>query len=89
MPFVDLAGIGELAGVHQLDAVVFGQRLGGLGGGSGCLLPLVRVAIGVDLALIAALDVVATEVDHLLVGGDSLGGFVLLAIDDCRGGRGR
>ena len=42
---------------------------------------MLGVAIGVDLALVAALGEVAAELDHLLVGGDGFGGLVLLVID--------
>ncbi len=76
------AGVGELEGVHELHTAVFGKRFGGIGGDGERVLPLVRVAVAVDLALIAAQDVVATELDHLLVGVDCVRGLVFFAVDD-------
>ena len=80
---LELAGVGELRGVHELNLLILGEGVGRVGGGVGGFLPHVRVAVGVDLALVAALGVVgAAEVEDLLIGGYGFGGLVLLAIDD-------
>ena len=81
---IRLAGIGELKGIHQLHATIVGTKLRGLGCRGHGFLPLMRLAIAVDLALIAADDVVAAKRDHLLVGVDGFGGVVRLAIDDAK-----
>ncbi len=81
MPSSDLAGVGELPGVHQLDATILGKGLGGVGGDGGGFLLLVGLAVGVDLSLVAAQGELTAEVGHLLVVADGFGGLVLLAVD--------
>ena len=69
----------------KLHQVVLGNRLRGFGRGGGRVLPLVRVAIGVDLDHRSpALRSRLRQVDHLLVGRHGFGRLVLLAIDDAK-----
>ena len=75
---IDLTGIGKLAGVHQLDAMIVRQGLGRFGSNGGRFFPLMRSRGRRRPRLIAALDVFAAKGDQLLVGRDGLGGLVLL-----------
>src|SRR5665213_2533963 len=81
---VQLAGIGELASVHELHIVVLRLALRHrCGSGRGCRV-LVRVAIAVDLAFASAQDIIAAQLLRLLVGSDGFRRLSLLAIDDAK-----
>ena len=76
-----MALVGQFPGQHQLHVAV-------LGIGGDCfarnlerLIKLVGVAVGVHLALVAALGGIAAQIDHLLVGGNGIVGFVFFHVD--------
>ena len=78
---VGFAGVGQLSGQHQLDGLVLGHLLGCLLGNLGGLVVLLGIAIGIHLALVTTLRIVAAHRGHLLVSLYGLIGFVLLAVD--------
>ena len=78
--FVGLALVGQFSGQHQLQVAVLGIGGHGLARNLDRLVELVRVAIGIHLALVAAHRNAAAHVDHLLVGGDRLVGLVLFEV---------
>ena len=76
-----LAQVGQFAGQHQLQFAILGVGLDGFVRNLHGLVELLGVAISVHLPLKAAQRHIAAQVDHLLIGGDGLGGLVLLVID--------
>ena len=79
--FVDFVGVGQFAGQHQFQVIVLWVDLDGLARDFDGFIELLGVAIGVDLALIAAQSGVATHVDHFLICGDGVLSLVLLVVD--------
>ena len=80
-PFVGLALVGQFPGQHQLQVAILGVGLDGLARNFDRLVELLGVAVGVHLELVAAHRRFAAHVDQFLIGGNGLGGLVLLVID--------
>ena len=80
-PSSTLPAVGQLTGEHQFQIAVLGIGLDRLARDFDRLVELLGIAIGIDLALVAAECRVAAHVNQFLVGRDCLIGLVLLAID--------
>ena len=78
---IGLAHVGELGGVHHLQAAIVGQFLDRFLGGVGGLLPLLGFAVGVDDLLVAAFGIVVAQRQHLAESLDGLGIVLVVAID--------
>ena len=78
---VDFSFVGKLACEHQFQIAGLGIGVDGLARDFDCFVELLGVTIGIDLALVAAQRRVAAHVDHLLVSGNRLVGFVLFVVN--------
>jgi hypothetical protein len=83
-PLVYLTGIRQLLGIRQLDLLVLGQGRSRLRSRRGRFLPLVRGAVRVHFALVAARDEVAAQANLLLICLHRVHSVVLLAVDDAQ-----
>ena len=79
--FLVFALLDECSGEHQLEIEIFGIAGNGFASQIRGLVEQFGLAVGFNLLFEAAQGVVSAHVDHLLVGGDGLGGLVLFAVD--------
>ncbi len=78
---IDLPHIGQLFRVNHLHAVVFRLHLRRGLRGRKRILPLVRLAVGIHLAHVSVVCVIAAQIGHLLVGCHRIRHLVLLAVN--------